>query len=152
MVAIWNKDIRITLSVVAALIIEFGFFVFMYKIDGVWIPEGATCNYRNVTAALPTVISMTVCDFFLVSAMLSGLLRRRQTPRLRFWTILWNQGLLWLTLVTLAEIPTIVMIRLNFSTILDVAMVPPGHYIVAMGATYLYRSLHDRTNGHNIPL
>jgi len=148
-VAIWNKNIGIFISVVAALIIEFGFFVFsMVKVGGLWTPESETCGYQDVPGALPSAILIAVCDFFLVFVMLSGLLRRRQTPKLKFWTILWNQGLLWLTLVALAEIPTIVMIRLNFSTILDVATVPPEHYIVAMGAMYLYRSLHLNTKGY----
>jgi len=125
-IAIWNRDIKVVIPVVTTLVIEIGFLTFAtYKVDGAWYPMEGICGYVNIQTALPTTIATVLCDAFLVLVMLSGLLRSRGAHRFRIWRILWNQGVLWLIIVTIAEIPTIFMVHANFNQILSISTVLP---------------------------
>jgi len=142
-IAIWKKDIRIIILVVIYLLAELGFLLFeMYECSGEWDLEADVCGFVNIQKGFPTAIAVTLNDSFLVFTMLLGLLCMRSARKNRIWNILWHQGLLWLVIVTIAEIPTVIVIHLNLNPVINATVVPPEVYIIAIGATRLYRSLH----------
>jgi len=125
------------------LLTELGSILYqMHECSGGWDSEAGVCAFIRVQAGFSTAITVAVCDSVLVFTMLFGLLRRRPAYKNRIWHILWHQGLLWLIIVSIAEIPTILIVHLNFNEVIDLTTIPPEIYIIAVGAMRLYRSLH----------
>jgi hypothetical protein len=91
-----------------------------------------------------TTITVTLGeDLVLLSLMLIGLRRYGDVGMYGLWRFLHRQGLLWLLLVTVAEIPTTVFIYLNLNDYLNLMFQTPELIMMAVGATRIYRSLAD---------
>jgi len=76
--------------------------------------------------------------------MLVGLLRWKNRPqRNGIWWFLCTQGLVWVLLLTLAEVPPLVFILLDLNDPLDLIFQPVALIIMAIGASRLYRGLAD---------
>ncbi|KZV75858.1 hypothetical protein PENSPDRAFT_680834 [Peniophora sp. CONT] len=158
-VAIWDKSwylIGISAAVLAA---ETAFFVHEIVVaEAVWLPAEVTCvaveTQRN---RLLTTISIT--DIFLFFSMLTGLLRLRNgLSHSGLWRLLWNQGLIWLLLATIAEVPTVVFLWLNLNQVMNLVRLSlsivmakilratqiffaPELIILVVGSTRMYRAL-----------
>jgi len=61
------------------------------------------------------------------------------------WRFLYYQGLFWLALVTLAEIPPTVFVILNLNDYLNLMFQVPELIMMAVGASRIYRCLADYT-------
>jgi len=120
------------------------------KINAVSSPSSSTqCVIPNAHVAFAGVIATLSCDAILMFSVLWGLFRRRPAYSYGIWGVLWNQGLIWTTLVTIAEVPTVVLFCLNLDPVINLAPSPPEVVIIAVGATRLYRSLHDYSRDYS---
>ncbi|KZV74198.1 hypothetical protein PENSPDRAFT_226216 [Peniophora sp. CONT] len=82
----------------------------------VWEVEAQDCVLpESARATLPVLATTFAVDLLLLLLMLSGLLRKRDARRFGIWRFLWAQGLLWLALAVAVELPTVVILALNFN-------------------------------------
>ena len=59
-------------------------------------------------ASLPLLSATFAVDTVLLLLMLVGLMQRREARRHGVWRFLMNQGLVWLSIAAVAELPTVV--------------------------------------------
>ncbi|KAI9442612.1 hypothetical protein H4582DRAFT_1929486 [Lactarius indigo] len=138
----------------------------------VWVCNTAVCAYSltsfhggwktppettsNLCAVLDTVhgrisvLSTFTTDLILLVLMLTGLKRWKHAPKTRgIWRLLCNQGLIWVMIVTLAEVPPTVFILLNLNGIFQASARKPATSklcplsLTAVGAARIYRGLVD---------
>ncbi|KAH9984326.1 hypothetical protein BJV74DRAFT_797194 [Russula compacta] len=119
------------------------------QLRSVWAVGQNTCVLVNVkkSALNLTYIFGLVTDIVLLFIMLAGLLRLRRQGGGSFalTRLLWKQGLIWLLLATIAEVPTVVflIVNLNAPMPLNVMFQVPALITMSIGATRMHRSLVD---------
>ncbi|VDB95601.1 unnamed protein product [Peniophora sp. CBMAI 1063] len=149
-IAIWNKSMYIMCLCGAILAAQLAFFFReLAEADAAWVPLQATCLVLNTQTSQANV-TVTLCtDVILLVSMLIGLLRRRQARTYGLWRVLWNQGLMWLALATIAEVPTVIFLWLNLNQVMNLMFFTPEMIILVIGATRMYRALSDFTGAYN---
>jgi len=145
-IAIWNKH-----RVVAA--ISFGIWGtnIAFLIQGIarlrssWVPEGKMCNITNSESSKLNIIVTFITDITLLIIMLAGLLRLRRygVGTFGLGRVLWNQGVIWLFLATIAELTPAVFISLNLNEAFNLMLLDPSLAIMSIAATRMYRSLAE---------
>jgi len=76
--------------------------------------------------------------------MLIGVLRWKEARQKGgVWWVLYTQGLAWVAVITLAEIPPLVFVFLNLNVPMDLMFLTPGLIIMSFGASRMYRGLAD---------
>jgi len=115
------------------------------QIRSSWISEGGFCGIPNIKSNTVNIISMLVSDLFLLAIMLVGLfrLRCRGTGSFALGRLLWKQGVIWLLLATIAELPLLVFICLDLNDAFDQMFLMPSYITMSIAATRIYRSLAD---------
>ncbi|VDB90043.1 unnamed protein product [Peniophora sp. CBMAI 1063] len=148
-IAIFNR--RKSVIVAFALVLTAQLASFVYEVsraDATESPANETCIFLNTETNRLNVTATFVTDTFLLVSMLFGLLRWKDARRKRgIWDVLWRQGIMWLSLATLAELPSVVFIWLNLNQVMNVIFFTPELIILIIGATRMYRALwaHDTT-------
>jgi len=149
-IAIWNRDriivaialgvwgINVALSIQSAA-----------RIRSSWNPALETCTLLNAQIIKLNFISTLVTDIVLLLVMLIGLLRLRLDGggMLSMGRILWKQGVVWLFIATVAEVPPVVLLSLNLNEALSTVTLLPALIIMSIAATRIYRSLVDFAQG-----
>jgi len=132
------------------LLSQSAFFIHqLTQSDVIWVPEERACIVQHTEANESNVTMTFSGDLFFLVAMLFGLLRMKEARRLGLWKFLWNQGLIWIALATVAEAPTVVFLRLNLNQVMNVMFFTPEQLILVIGATRMYRTLSDFTKSYN---
>jgi len=91
-----------------------------------------------------SVVSSFVTDVTLLSIMLLGLHRmRRHGGLMSLGQFLWNQGVVWLLVVIVAELTPTVFILLNLNRPTSIMLQIPWIISMTIAATRMYRSLSD---------
>jgi len=76
--------------------------------------------------------------------MLFGVLRWKQARLMGgIWRLMYQQGLLWVVVVTLADVPPTIFILLNLNEPMDRMFMIPSMIIMSVGALRMYRGLVD---------
>jgi len=106
---------------------------------------GSSCVPANIESNQLNMIAMAVTDIALLLIMLVGLLRLRYHGNDMFGLtqVLWKQGVIWLLLALVAEIPPVVFIILKLNVSFDTMFQFPAYITMTIAATRLYRSLVD---------
>jgi len=145
-IAVWNKN-KVIVGLAASVWGINGSFMVqgLAQIRSTWVADGSFCSIPNLRSNLANVISMFVTDFFLLVIMLVGLfrLRCRVGGKFALAPFLWKQGLIWLLLTTVAELPPLVFICLDLNGAFDMMFLTPSLMIMSIAATRMYRSLAD---------
>ncbi|KAH9984717.1 hypothetical protein BJV77DRAFT_952471, partial [Russula vinacea] len=145
--AIWNRQKVIFVIVTAIWLIDIGFLVngkYLLQIRSEWSPEANTCVLPNLETTRPNIIASLVTDVLLLVIMLVGLLRARiGAGAFGLGRILWKQGLVWLLLATIAELPpSLGRIHNQLLTPSSTQIIQtPSMIVVTIAATRMYRSL-----------
>ncbi|KAI9508558.1 hypothetical protein F5148DRAFT_1283934 [Russula earlei] len=115
------------------------------QIHSVWVPAGTTCEVTNIQSTKPNIILALATDLVLVGIMLVGLLRLGYHERGAFGIghLLWKQGLIWLLIATVAEVPPAVFIILNLNEPFNEMFQIPAMIALSIAATRIHRSLTD---------
>ncbi|KAH9046061.1 hypothetical protein EDB84DRAFT_1558613 [Lactarius hengduanensis] len=143
-VAIWERNWLVCTIAIAAWLVNIAFYIRnMTWSEAVWSTEQATCLVIKTDRNLTTIVVTLGEDLVLLILMLAGLRRYGDVGMYGLWRFLHRQGLLWLVLVTVAEIPTTVFIILNLNDYLNLMFQTPELIMMAVGATRIYRSLAD---------
>ncbi|VDB90040.1 unnamed protein product [Peniophora sp. CBMAI 1063] len=142
-ITIWNRHRVMTALCVAGLALQLGYYIReIVREEAKWDPTNVTCLVLSAQTNRPTVTVTLAVDMFLLISMLVGLWRWRDASCGRgLWSLLWQQGLIWLAVATLAEIPTVVLLWLNLNQAMDVIFFTPEMIIVVVAATRMYRIL-----------
>jgi len=149
-IAIWNRKklaVGISLAVWGCNV---GFLIQgAARIRSGWVFASRTCVPLNTESSKPTLIVMLVTDVTLLLIMLIGLLRLRHHLSSMFGLtrLLWRQGLIWLLIATVVEVPPVVFIVLNLNAPFNVMFQPPAWITMVIAATRMHRSLVDFTTG-----
>ncbi|KAH9990102.1 hypothetical protein BJV77DRAFT_635131 [Russula vinacea] len=143
-IAIWNKkqEAKIIIAIAMGIwVIDILLFISsIVRVRSTWSPEAVTCTVVNIDSTKPAIIGSLVSDIGLLLIMLIGLLPLRGDVFVLGRT-LWKQGLIWLLLATVAEVPSTVLVILNLNVSLNSIAQTPGMITVTIAATRLHRSL-----------
>lgn len=143
-VAIWERNWLVCTIAIAAWLVNIAFYIRnMTWSEAVWSTEQSTCLVIKTDRNLTTIVVTLGEDLVLLILMLAGLRRYGDVGMYGLWRFLHRQGLLWLVLVTVAEIPTTVFIILNLNDYFNLMFQTPELIMMAVGATRIYRSLAD---------
>jgi len=145
-IAIWNKG-RIIVATATTLWVT----NIVIMIQGIvrlrsnWSATLLGCDIFNSGNSKLNIISCVVTDLVLLLAVLVGLFRLRSycSGTFHMGRFLWKQGVLWLLLATLAEVPPAVFIILDLNGSFNLMFQLPSLIAMTIGATRMYRSLVD---------
>jgi len=143
-IAIWNRKRIILVIAMGVWMTDISLLIYgVVRLRSTWSPELNTCALLNLETTKPTVIGSLTTDIALLFIMLIGLIRMRLKTGTVFGLahILWKQGLIWLLLAIVAEVPTSTLMILNLNVSLNLMPQTPTMIIVTIAATRIYRSL-----------
>ncbi|KAH9984324.1 hypothetical protein BJV74DRAFT_886495 [Russula compacta] len=163
-IAIWNRNRVIIITALLAWGTNISLFIHgksLFRSTGrrecsnmvqkqlrsVWVPDQETCIRVNVekTTVNLSFIFVFITDIVLLSIMLAGLLRLRRHGGGSFGLarLLWKQGLIWLLLAIVAEVPPLVLLILNLNVPFDLMFQLPALITMSIAATRMHRALVD---------
>ncbi|VDB85000.1 unnamed protein product [Peniophora sp. CBMAI 1063] len=107
------------------------------------------CTLTDESANLPNILALLVCDFVLLVCLLAGLYRWHHPTKgsrgFSLWSVLWMQGVLYLIIASVTEVPALVFLFLNLNTAMDIIFTRPLIVLLVLAATRFHRSLHAFT-------
>ncbi|KAF8491223.1 hypothetical protein F5888DRAFT_1075822 [Russula emetica] len=149
-VAIWNKNrlvvgTAITVWATNASVVILG----IARMRSSWDPILQECMMLNTEKDKFSVISILISDIVLLLIVLIGLLRLLHDSGGTFalGRLLWKQGVIWLLIATVAEVPPTVFIVLNLNASFNLMSQLPSLIAMAIAATRIYRNLADFAYG-----
>ncbi|KAI0268893.1 hypothetical protein BC834DRAFT_658640 [Gloeopeniophorella convolvens] len=151
--AIWERNkLAVGLAVVAWLTNTGSYLHSTITVRAVFSPVGSFCAVQHTEHSKINILVTLVTDFVLLGLMLGGLMRwsSARSAGGGIWRLLYNQGLVWLLVVSLAEIPPTVLIILNLNDPLNLMFQVPELIIMALGAARIYRGLADYSALHGL--
>ncbi|KAH9024684.1 hypothetical protein EDB85DRAFT_2150298 [Lactarius pseudohatsudake] len=142
-VAIWERNYLVSAVVFITLLADIIFYIRdIILSEAIWSTEEAMCivtkTDRNVTA----VITLSK-DLVLLTLMFIGLRRHRDVHMRGLWRFLCFQGILWLVIIAVTEVPEIVFIFTNLNVYFELMCEISELVVMAVGASRLYRALAD---------
>ncbi|KAH9036718.1 hypothetical protein EDB83DRAFT_2677898 [Lactarius deliciosus] len=140
-VAIWERNWLVCTIAIAAWLVNIAFYIRNMTWSGA--QNNQQCLVIKTDRNLTTIVVTLAEDLVLLILMLTGLRRYGDVGMYGLWRFLHRQGLLWLVLVTVAEIPTTVFIILNLNDYFNLMFQTPELIMMAVGASRIYRSLAD---------
>ncbi|KAI0047721.1 hypothetical protein FA95DRAFT_1605852 [Auriscalpium vulgare] len=149
--AIWDRNRIVT---VLASIIWIGSGAFwireVIRSRGMWNPAGGGCLDLLTVRGRPMGVISFASDASLLLIMLVGLLLKGESSRFGIWRMLYHQGLIWLGMATIAELPVVILLYKNINDVWNLMFQTPALLIMVIGATRMYRSLTNYANKHEI--
>ncbi|KAI9508556.1 hypothetical protein F5148DRAFT_887982 [Russula earlei] len=145
-IAIWGKMKSIIAISAAIWVTNVGFLIQdVVRVRSQWNGSFGSCVVLNVHIAKLNIIITLAADIALLLIMLVGLLRLNSHERTAFGMgrFLWRQGLIWLLIATIAEIPPTVFICLNLNDAFNIMFWITSLTALSIAATRIHRSLVD---------
>ncbi|KAI0283525.1 hypothetical protein BC826DRAFT_193195 [Russula brevipes] len=152
-IAIWNKDkIIMTIAIGVWVINVASLIISATRLRYHWFAPLSVCVPANVHVLKPNLISTLITDIVLLLVMLVGLHRARLDGGglLSLGEILWKQGIIWLFLATMAEVPPVVLMCLDLNAVFDAMFTLPLVVTLSIAATRIHRSLVDHVHGSTV--
>ncbi|KAI0045769.1 hypothetical protein FA95DRAFT_1680248 [Auriscalpium vulgare] len=143
-IAIWDRNVYVAVSVVAVWLMNLGLLIdSIVAVKAIYVP-GTGCIITNTTESKKYIAATFSTDLFLLIMMLAGLLRTRQKAgSFTIWRVLYTQGLVWLVVATVGELPPLILIQLNLNDPWNLMFQVPGLMIMAICSTRMYRDLFN---------
>ncbi|KAI9436249.1 hypothetical protein H4582DRAFT_464189 [Lactarius indigo] len=110
------------------------------------------CKITNTSETKTNILVTFITDLVLLALMLTGLLRCKNAhQRGGVWWHLYTQGLAWMIIVVVAEVPVTVFVLLNLNDPMNIMFQVPALITMTIGASRVYRGLSDYVhNGANV--
>ncbi|KAI0044003.1 hypothetical protein FA95DRAFT_324274 [Auriscalpium vulgare] len=144
--AIWDRNRIVTVLASIIWIVSGGFWIReIIRSRGTWNAVGGGCIDLLTVRGQPMGVISFVSDASLLIIMLLGLLLRGESSRFGIWRMLYHQGLIWLGMATIAELPVILLYQ-NINDVWNLMFQTPALLIMVIGATRMYRSLTNYAN------
>ncbi|VDB84998.1 unnamed protein product [Peniophora sp. CBMAI 1063] len=147
---LWRWNARITALIGIAFLALLGTDIqSTVLVRSTYEPAFSLCSTEHANHSLPNLLSLLICDVVVLTCLLTGL-RRWHDPRkkwgaFRLWTILWNQGVIYLVLASATEVPAVVFLLLRLNSVMNSMFTTPLVVILVVATTRFYRSLHSFT-------
>ncbi|KAF8487295.1 hypothetical protein DFH94DRAFT_21963 [Russula ochroleuca] len=144
--AIWNRNKVVVVIATTIWTINGAFFIQgISRSHSTNLSFGGSCKALNVQATKLTMIASFLADVSLLVIMLVGLFRidSHRNGASATGRILWNQGVIWLLLTTVAGVVPIVFAFLDLNEPLSTIFRVPWIIAMSMAATRMYRALDD---------
>ncbi|KAH9067630.1 hypothetical protein EDB87DRAFT_14857 [Lactarius vividus] len=149
-VALWNHS-KIIIAIVCAVWVG-NTTIYVYSLTtlrSAW--TGSFCAILYTDHGRISVLSTFTTDLILLVLMLAGLQRWNNAPKAcgvrRF---LRTQGLIWVVIVTLVELPPTVFIFLNLNDPMNLIFQALALVVTPLGAARLYRGLIDYPTSNSL--
>ncbi|VDC07102.1 unnamed protein product [Peniophora sp. CBMAI 1063] len=143
----WSKRIVALLVMLWCIILAFAIY-FVVKVQSTYEAVLRNCSLDGVHNDLYPSIAMLICDCTLLTLLLVGLqINWRNARQFEMWNALWQQGLAYLFLATLIEVPVVTLLSLDINPIMNSMFVSPEAIILPIGATRMFRSLNAAVHG-----
>jgi len=145
-IAIWEKNKLVTAIATGVWAINLGFQLHSFvQLRASPVPGLSICVVRHTDNINFNSIPILISDIALLLIMLIGLLRMgfHESGMSGFGRLIWRQGLIWLFLATIAEVPPVVFMSLNLNDPLNYVFNFPALITMSIAATRIYRSLAD---------
>ncbi|KAF8498243.1 hypothetical protein F5888DRAFT_233963 [Russula emetica] len=144
--AIWNREKIIILIAMGVWATDVAFLINgSVRIRNSWSHELNSCVLLNPDRITPSIMGSLIADVVLLLIMLIGLLRLRfgAGDALSLERVLWKQGLIWLLIAIVFEIPATVFIFLDLNEPMSFIFQIPNVITMTIAATRMYRALMD---------
>ncbi|KAI0056582.1 hypothetical protein BV25DRAFT_1920832 [Artomyces pyxidatus] len=114
-------------------------------VEAYYDPQADICMQISTNRSQANAVGILVSDLVLLGTMLAGLHRHYDAKDGFFglWRLLFRQGVIWLFLATIAEVPSVVMIYLDLSDPWNIMFPPAALLILAIAATRMHRELSE---------
>ncbi|KZV71912.1 hypothetical protein PENSPDRAFT_377369 [Peniophora sp. CONT] len=149
--AIWKWDRRVVTLVTLNCLATLACAVYLIvTVDSTYNEDVRNCALSGVHNDLYPSIAVLIGDCVLLTLLLVGLRRNWSGARqFHMWHVLWTQGLLYLFLATLVEVPLVGLLIVNLNSVMNTILVPPEVIILGIGATRMFRSLNMKVRGES---
>jgi len=149
--ALWEgNNVVIVIASAFWLADAIAFIYVLATSSGYW--SNGSCTIDRIMHIRISVISTFISDLALLALMLSGILRWKGPRKIDgTWWLLYKQGLAWIVLFALAEVPPLVLIILNLNNYMDFMFLAPGVMAMTVGASRLYLGLVNSAAFHSPP-
>jgi len=145
-IAIWKKNTAVVVIAAIIWVVNGAFLILgISRLRDRWDDSIGSCETPNFEATKVTMIIAFATDVLLLIIMLVGLFRlgcHRHGPMV-MGRFLWNQGVIWLFLATVAGIIPTVLVCLNLNDAFSMMFQIPWLITMSIAATWMYRSLHN---------
>ncbi|KAH9954853.1 hypothetical protein BC827DRAFT_921768 [Russula dissimulans] len=146
--AIWNKNRTVYAISMSAWVANVSCLInATVRLRGTWSVTDNSCTPLNTSVNKLNAIVSFCTDLLLLLIMLIGLLRWRyrigQGITSSLTRFLWTQGLVWIFIVTIAYVPSVILLLFNLNPTLDMMLQTPTLITLSIAATRMYRSLAD---------
>jgi len=110
--------------------------------QGYW--TGSICAIQHTEHTKISIFSTFITDLILLALMLIGVLRWQEARRKGgVWWLLYTQGLVWVVVLTVAEVPPVIFIILDLNDPMNLMFLTTGLIIMSICASRMYRGLAD---------
>jgi len=146
-IAIWNRSTTVIALATMTLLAHVGASVHLWT--GVHAFYDPGIGYRGCVAHAPRMhlVWMSIATIgayaIFLSIMLIGLMRQRQEHSFGIVKLLTQQGWMWFALAVAAEVPTLILVVLNYNYSLNLLFQIPRVVIASIGTTALFRALYN---------
>lgn len=150
MIAIWNKNRIVVGTAIIVWVTNVSVIILgIVRTRSAWDPVLEDCIVLNTEKTKPSIIVTLITDIFLLLIVLIGLLRLLHDSGGSFalGRLLWKQGVIWLLIATVAEVPPTVFITLNLNASFNLMFQLPSVIAMSIAATRIYRNLADFAYG-----
>ncbi|KAH9958768.1 hypothetical protein BC827DRAFT_1269363 [Russula dissimulans] len=155
-IAVWNKNRVVNAIALTAWVANLSCLIYgIVPLRSVWSPTTNKCERPNSKiSGLNWIVSLST-DTILFLIMLLALFRWRQRNKdgsaFSLGHLLWNQGLIWLFIATVAYTLPVVFISLNLNASFNLMFQNPALVTLTIAATRMYRSLTEfRSHGISV--
>jgi len=145
-IAIWNRNRVVVILAITVLVITVTFHLQnITQLRSAWIPAQLACEDVKIESSLLNYLPTMIANTVLLLIMLVGLLKLRPHDggTLGLTSLLWKQGLIWLALATIAEIPPILLILLKIDNQLNIMFETPSLITMTIASARMHRTLAD---------
>ncbi|KAH9030309.1 hypothetical protein EDB84DRAFT_1494874 [Lactarius hengduanensis] len=142
-VAIWEKNSVVCTIAFAAWLVNITFYIRnIIWSEAIWSVEQATCLITRTNRTTTVAVTLGE-DLVLLILMFLGLRRHGDSGMHGLWRFLHCQGLSWLVIVAVAEVPKTVFVILDSNGYFGLMFQASELVVIAIGASRIYRSLAD---------
>ncbi|KAI0047200.1 hypothetical protein FA95DRAFT_1606294 [Auriscalpium vulgare] len=149
--AIWQGNLAVVLMSIAIWTTSIVLNIWYISIlrSSYYLAAGE-CVPTTTSKSVVTVVGIIVSDFALLLVMLAGIVKHHKPARTMrltgghsLWRLMWQQGIVWLALATLVEVPVLVLVVRNLNDPWDLMFEVVTSATLAISATRMYRILSD---------
>ncbi|VDB91463.1 unnamed protein product [Peniophora sp. CBMAI 1063] len=147
--AVWKWEKKVVAVIMTMWLTIFALVLyFSIEVGSVYDQTLQQCTFSALHRGIVPAIATLVGDLLLLALLFFGLQSKwRYARQFTLWQMLWNQGLLYLFLAAVIELPVVVMLSLDINAVLNSVLLTPEVFVLGIGATRMYRSLNSTNRG-----